>query len=294
TRAVDGARLARAFEWTFTTPERKLVESWPNTDQPQSLQPVAFARFDDAIDPAELIGAIEFRASPGVIRARPATAAEIAVDQKTAKKLAELVATAEKRAVETSYVAFVPAQPLPRERRIWVNMPRQPPAYPGQKRDGDDVGFLFHTFGPMRVDDARCWAGDDCPPGSAWWIRFTTPVAAESFKPKAIHIEPELGERTIALHGDFIYISGRAVAKTRYRVTVPAGLRDVFGQTLDEAITREFKVGRPLPQLAGPAGMVVLDPRGKDEFSVFSVRHRALRVRVFRVGPEHWGGFLAF
>jgi uncharacterized protein YfaS (alpha-2-macroglobulin family) len=56
-----------------------------------------------------------------------------------------------------------------------------------------------------------------------------------------------------------------------------------------------FNVGAAPAALAGPdKQFVVLDPAAPPRFSVYSINHNSLIVRLYKVGPENWSQFLAY
>jgi uncharacterized protein YfaS (alpha-2-macroglobulin family) len=83
--------------------------------------------------------------------------------------------------------------------------------------------------------------------------------------------------------------------RTEYKVTFKAGLKDVFGQTLEKDTTVTFKVDSADPMLSAPAGnWVVLDPSGKNAYSVYSMNFADLRIRLLAVGPDDYRQYLDY
>ncbi|MGH9903884.1 MAG: hypothetical protein ACRD68_18905, partial [Pyrinomonadaceae bacterium] len=78
-------------------------------------------------------------------------------------------------------------------------------------------------------------------------------------------------------------------------MTLDASVRDTFGQTLGETTPLVFNVGSAAPFVTSNGGpFVVLDPAGRQRYSVFSVNHSRLKVSLYAVGPEHWGQFMDY
>jgi uncharacterized protein YfaS (alpha-2-macroglobulin family) len=98
-----------------------------------------------------------------------------------------------------------------------------------------------------------------------------------------------------AIYGNNLSISGIKHGRTSYRVTLDPAMRDQFGQTLGQTAAMVFTVGSAPAALAGPdKQFVVLDPAAAPRFSVYSINHNSLRVRLYSVGPENWSEFLAY
>ena len=92
--------------------------------------------------------------------------------------------------------------------------------------------------------------------------------------------------------GNSITIDGESRGRTTYAVSIDGALRDTFGQTLGKKATVNIATSSMEPSLQGPgAPMFVMDPKGKPEWSIFSVNHPDLRVRMCRVGPDDWAAW---
>ena len=134
--------------------------------------------------------------------------------------------------------------------------------------------FSFRTYGPLKVEEARCSWGRDCPPLTPWYVRFSNPIDEELFDETTFRVDPELPGFKIDVSDRYMYIRGRSKGRTTYTVTVPAALTDKFGQTLGEDEDLKFRVGSAYPRLWGPQGLVVLDPAARDwkPVTAFTVR----------------------
>ncbi len=290
TKSATGGVLAEAKSWTFTTPAPQLQQSLPN-DGPHPLEPVMFAAFDQDIDPQAVLSTIEVKAGNLAVQIRAATETEIELD-KLARPAVEVAKQSE---TPKRYVAFRALRPLPPDTHVVVTIGPGTPSAEGPRKTESAQSFSFRTYGPLKIEDYRCSWGRDCPPLTPWYIEMTNPLDDEVFDPTAIRIEPELAGMSARVQGDYIYIRGLSKGRTRYTVTLPPTLEDVFGQTLGKAESVTFHVGSADPRLWGPTGLVVLDPVAKKPtFDVFSINHKALKVRLYQVEPSDWEAFTQY
>ena len=291
TRSAGGAILGQAKTFEFTTAALTLKQSYPE-DSPQPLRPVAWLSFDQDIDREALLPSIEFSAKGKSIAARLASADEIAGD----KGLASRVKRAEKDgATEGRWIAVVPAQELPAQTWISVTVKKGASSAEGPLKTTADQSFGFQTRGPLKVTDYECGWNGNCPPGAGFRIEFNNPLDEEAFSYESLKIDPEISGGRAFVHGDQIEIRGATKGRTSYSVTLPAQLRDRFGQTLGKEKTLRFKVGAPNPQVFAATGLTVADPSAKSPiFTVHSVAQKSLNVQVYKVGLNDWQAYLEF
>ncbi len=280
TRSALGATLATGKTWTFQTPTVTLQASHPQWG-PQGLEPVLFARFDQAIDAAKVLATISVDGRKGD-ELRLATAAEIEADP----SVKSLVEGSEKG----RWLAFRAVKPLPRATSIRVNVGPGTPSAEGPRTTTAAQGWGFRTYGPMELEDYGC--GWRCGPGQGFWLRFSNPIQEDAFEPGKLRITPGIQKLQITSGGNSIQVDGRTRARTTYSVVVPAGLKDIFGQVTEKDITVKIKVDPALPAFSGPEqAFMVLDPTARPRIPVFTINHKSVKVRVHRVTVKDWLAF---
>jgi uncharacterized protein YfaS (alpha-2-macroglobulin family) len=297
TRSVVGVTLATAKTWRFTTSPVQVNTTYPN-GSPHPHDPLIFVQFDQRVDPAALLSAIQIRSGSLTWKARLATPAEIEADADVRR----LVNAARQgywlafRAVDSAN-ANSPAI-LPAGATITVSIGPGAPSAEGPRRTAAAQEFSFKTYGSLRVAKHECTYDEsqkECEPFSEWEISFSNDLDAEAFQPSQVRVAPPLPEMKTEIRGSTLAIRGQTRSRTTYTVTVDAALRDQFDQTLGRNLTIPFKVGAmPTTLMALGERFVVLDPFAPPHFSVFSVNHRKLRVRVYAVGPQHWQPFVEY
>lgn len=302
TKSATGATLAAPRSWKFVTPPPQVKSSYPN-DVPTVRDPLMFVEFDQRVIPSAVIDTIRVRSGNREWKTRLATGEEVAADD----TVSELAA----RAVKERWLAFrvvdhAPATqraPLPGGSAVDVIIGPGTPSLEGPRTTAAPQSFAFRTYGALRVTERECGYRGDCSPYEAWSITFTNPLDTSSFEQSQVRVEeirtagkkPQPVSLKTAIYGNTLNISGIKRGRTSYRVTLDPALRDQFGQELGPTAPIVFNVSSAHAALAGPdKQFVVLDPAAPPRLSVYTVNQPSLKVRLYSVGPEHWGQYLAY
>ena len=287
TKAMNGKLLERAEHFTFKTPPPKVLSvspdgSWNTEDA------LLFVAFDQAVDPAKVLSHIKLSGGgQSQIPIHLATDAEIEKDKGIAYQL--------EHAEKGRAFAFKPDRPLPLATGFTVNVPKGTPSAEGPLTSVADHAESFSTYGPMLLSDTSCKPKEPCEPGDAFYLSFTNSIAAASFEPASVVIDPPIPHAKIVTSGNGITISGRKKGKTKYHVTVKAGLKDAFGQGLLRDATADLFVGRATPAFfEEDREMRVQDPGGVAESIAFTVNHKSLKVSLYQVGPQDFAAYEKF
>lgn len=279
-RSASGERLPAEVSWTFTTPAPRLLSRYPEGG-PARRDTLFFAGFDQKIDAAAVLATVRVT---GAAKLRLATAEEVGADAVTARLAAD--------SEPGRFLAFRAEGLLPADTDVRVEVGPGTPSSEGPAATTEKQSWTFKTYGPLRIANHQCGWGDTCRPMMPWTVQLTNPIDAKAFRREMVRVEPELPGMKVDVYGDTLRLRGSAKGRTAYRVTLAAGLPDTFGQTLGEDATRTFNVGPATASLSAPGGdFVVLDPYASRRFSVYSVNHGTLRVRLFPVTPGDWPAF---
>lgn len=287
TKSARGAGLPKELTYTFSTPPLGLTHHAPRDDRPVGLRPVIFIEFDQRINPEELQEHIELSSDGTSYPLRRAERDEIRGDDE-ARRLLD-------GAAKDRWIALVPKKPLPKDTAFRVVLEAAAPSAEGPRLTTGDQAFSLRTFAPLRIERHRCGYNDQCPPGADWRIDFNNPLAEDSIDPEQVVISPEIEGKEVILVGRTLEIQGIKKGRTLYEVTVPAGLKDAFGQALGKDRKVTFDVGPADPAFFGPGeSILTLDPNGPAELTVHSVNQERLRLRINKVSPEDWPEYLRF
>ena len=286
TKTANGTTLDTAFEQHFSTPPVRLVGHTPTND-PTPLRPVIALTFDQRVDDAAIAAAAQITANGKPVAVHVATTLEIAADP-VARHLAESTKP-------DLFVALVPDADLPNAARVDVTLPEGTPSAEGPLKTTGAQSFSFHTFGPLKFAESRCGWDTPCRPGWPLYVRFTNPLDPDIDLDKLVTVEPKAEGGTLAIEGDAVVLYGGTQANTTYSVTVGAGVRDVFGQTLTEAVRASFSVGAAEP--AWPSLWASGDPQIPDPYAppraVFVAQGMSkVHVRVAKVTAKDWSAYV--
>lgn len=294
TKSATGNALTSAKRWTFATPPVKVKSSYP-IGGPHHRNPVMFIEFDQRIDSAKILKAIQLTAGAVSWKLRQASTEEIASDDVASRFV--------KGAEPNRWLAFRAEpmiganaeQPLPAGTSFTVTIPAGAPSAEGSRVTTEAQKFSFRTYDALQLTEARCGWGDGCRPFTPFQFVFNNPLDAKAFQQSQIKVTPAIEGMKVAVSYNTIQISGATKGRTTYTVTIDASLRDGFGQTLGKAVTRSFAVGDAYPMLsANGNGYVVLDPNGPPRFSIYTINQPSVKVRLFAVTVEQWRAYQQF
>ena len=250
TKSAAGNALAEAHTVKFDTPAVRLLSEWPNPNsgQSQPRDPLILLHFDQRVDPDAVLNTVSLAAGGKTFALRRATAAEVAAGKEPSWNRGDGYFSGGNDTPADRTAAFKPVDLLPGGTSFSVNVGPGTPSLEGPRTTAAAQSFTFQTYSALKVT-ATHGSGD--PPGSAWSLEFNNPLDEDSFDPSTVKISPELPGRQVSISGTYLTVSGASKGASSYEVTVPAGLKDAFGQTLGAPETRTFKVGPATPYVQG-------------------------------------------
>ena len=278
--AASGNTLEEKVSFEFETPPVKLLSNYP-TGEAVDLTPLLFMSFDQRVDPKALIDAVRLEGrKPRKLRI--ATEKEIEADA----RVVQLIEDSE----PGRWVVLKPKSRLKPGRRFKVVVEEGARSAEGPRATERPQQFEFATYDELAVENYSCRDGGSCAPGGHWWIRFNNPL--DDGQEIELEIEPKLLYQEVEVQGRTISISGLMDAKTKYRLVVPADLRDHFGQTLGKNAEIEITTGPAARRLYGHNGdIVTIDPFGPAVLPIYSSNNKEISLRINRVEPKDWHAF---
>jgi uncharacterized protein YfaS (alpha-2-macroglobulin family) len=287
TVAANGATLAEAVAWTFTTPAPQVTGFTGESDS-LPLEPVFVAVFDQRVDPAAVVDTITIDAGGQRVGVRVATAAEVENDDAARAVVAG--------ALPDRAVAFRATDRLPVDTALTIAIGPGTPSREGPLTTAAPATYHAHTFGALRVVDTTCSYAPNCVPGVPLTIELSNALDAESFGASLVTVEPEIPGMRIDVYGSTIQISGATEGRTTYHVTLDGALRDVFGQTLGEDTEVTFDVGPAQPTLYGlQRDWITTDPMAATPtVSIQTVNHDDVHVEAWAVTSGDLAAFRAY
>ena len=282
TTSAVGGKLAKDVTWTFTTPPASVRFFMPRSG-PQRRDVTMFVVFDQRVAAEDVLKTIKVEADGKTWPVERVT------KDKDGKALA---LPSWQKSTEDRWLAFRATDLLPVDSAVTVTVGPGTPSAEGPRTSKTAHVETFRTFGPLQLKEHRCgWR--DCRPMQPFSLRFTNPLDGDAFDERQVRIEPALPGAQITASGQWINIRGVTKGRTTYKVTIARSLKDTFGQTLGADETVSFEVGSAQSSIGAPdSTMVVLDPAGKPRFTVYTINHDEVRVRLFKVKPGDWDGYL--
>jgi len=285
-RAADGSELQDDYTWSFETSRPRLLAVAPGDRRRVRRDTPIVLTFDQRVDPGSTLKATQLVAGGRSQPLRLATMDELAAFP----EVAEAAEAGGRHAV-----ALRPIAPLPDGEVATLTVGPGINAFEGPLLSTERQVHALRTLPALAVTRTRCGFGGPCRPGDPWTLELDHPVDEAAFDPAQITVTPALPGLEVTVAGRWITVSGQAHGRTRYTVTVAAGLRDIHGQRLASPATASFDVAAASPELRAPGStLVALPPGAARALPVTTVNLDALRVSVRRVGPEDWPAWLVF
>ncbi len=302
TRSLQGAELSESVRWEFSTPTPSVEAFYPQ-DGPADRNPLIYVQFDQRVDPQAVFESLV--ATAGRTRHQLKLASEPEPGQ-----LDVLPAQLRRyldSAPEGRYVLLEPVEPFPTG--VVVNLTFGPglSGLEGPITSSATQTISFEVHGPLLAVALRCGGvpgvygeGDrppsvieGCQPGRGLHVVLSNPLNLAALDGNDIRIEPAPPGFEVQAIDREIVAYGLTAAGTEYRLTLPAGLTDEFGQSLERDFEATFKTGDMQPALFAAGGpMIVLDPSAGGTLRVYSVGNESLAVQLYRVAPSDWTAFL--
>jgi alpha-2-macroglobulin len=284
TESATGGVLAEAVTWTFSTPPLQLVRSYPEENNPQPRDPLFFMAFNQQIDRASVLEHISVTAGGRPVAVRLATDEEIAADER--------VSALVENSLDARWLAFRSDELLPADSEIVVTAGAGTPSAEGPLTTTEEQSFRFRTYAALAIVTSRCGWGD-CYPLSPFTVEFNNPLNETTFDPEMVEIVPALEGAVVEVIRNSMVIRGSSRGSTTYQVTIDGTIQDIFGQTLGDAETVRFRVGRAPATLIGPRReLVTVDPALEEpQLTLYSINYAEFDLRVYAVTPADWRAY---
>ncbi|HEY5934275.1 MAG TPA: Ig-like domain-containing protein [Kofleriaceae bacterium] len=289
TKSASGTVLKAATKFSFETPAPTVMASYPQSGQPQHLDVPMLVLFDQKIDRTAMLQKIVVKANDKAMGVRLLDAQELAKDDELK---AYAVPDPDK---DGRWLAFRTQTKFPAAARITVEVATGAPSAEGPNKTLAPQAFSFQTYPPLEIEEARCGYNEVCRPRWPFQIRFNNPLDADKFDGATIKVSPAIEHVKIVQRGTTISVGGETKARVTYKVTIPAGTLDEFGQKLGKDQIKTFTVGDAEPTFYGPSGMVVLDPTAKKQtLDFFTTNYEQLVVKIYKVQPADFGAYVNY
>ncbi|MEO7033502.1 MAG: MG2 domain-containing protein [Polyangiaceae bacterium] len=276
-RALDGSTLGSPYQFKFSTPRLKLVDSSPGAGA-RALEPNATftLHFNQAVDPERL-------RALGKLTAVVAGKTEVLS-----------FASVRPNPSEPKRLEVRPSHPLPIHAQIKLNISETLTGLEGPLPMASGIEIPVETYGSLSVDSVNCdreTPHEQCMPGGAWSLEMSNPVLLKDLKralsitpPVAIRYENWTDESTPVT---YLSISAPFQAGQTYTLHVNGDLRDAHGQTLGHTYGQVLAVDDYFPAVEIGVQGQTLDARVGSAIPIGSVNVNHFMLSSSALTPEN-------
>lgn len=263
TKALDGSALAAAYSFSFATSRPHLARVEPGEGETHLPPTATFdLRFDQPVDPREAERAVRLMVGEG--KAAKAASFKASSPQQDNKQL----------------VRVAPTSPLPLDAQVAIEIDPSLRGTEGPLPIGKADPVVMRTYGPLvvkSIDCARQTQQSRCIPGASARVELSNRAPMKDVIAH-VRVDPKVKLDWGAPPTDddkraHLAIPARMKPARAYRVTVAAGLKDEYGQTLARDASFTLEVDDLAPALEiGLEGEIFEPNKGKKrEIPVTSV-----------------------
>lgn len=281
-KSANGSTLAQAFSAEFTTPPLTLSVSYPSSEG-VDLQPLILLQGDQAIDIKELMPHLYLQVGNKTQTVTVASEAEIQANKTIAQQIPSLTAN--------HWVVIKPNQPLPKSTTFTLVLAKGTKSAEGSRTTDKAQTFSFKTYGNLTITNTQCgWGDNNCQPAMPLTVELSNSLASNIDIKEWVKVEPaiegiEIGDN----YGSSFTIKGNTQPRTTYKITLKAGLTDVYGQKLAKDLSTSVKVADYIPQIAAnEERFITLDPTIPPQFTFISRNFRNAKWHVQQVETKDW------
>src|SRR6185369_1589438 len=275
-RALDGSTLGSPFQLEFSTPRLKLVDSEPGAGS-RGLEPnTKFTlHFNQAVDPEKFRGLTQLSAT----RAGKTEALSFSVvrpDPNQPKRL-----------------ELRPTRPLPIHSEIKLTVAESLTGLEGPLPLAAGFEVPVETYGPLLVDSLNCdreTPHGQCAAGGSWSLELSNSVPLKDLK-RALSITPAVPLRfenwtDESTPVSYLSINAPFRAGAKYTLRLAADVRDVHGQSLSRAFSKEMAIDDYFPAVEIGVQGHLLDPRSASTVPVGSLNVTSYGLSTAALTPQ--------
>jgi uncharacterized protein YfaS (alpha-2-macroglobulin family) len=284
-KSASGVALAKPLEFSFHTPTVQLSQHSLESNEMSGPEPLLLLEFDQPIDPVAVVKLVSMRTQGKSYATRFATEEEVAAEEWLRYPIRQI---ARYKHLDR-YLVVRPTEPLPGNSKVEIRIAKGMRALVGARGTKAPQSAYFHTY-PELAFSTPC--NPSCSPGSGWRLLSNNPLVSSSVATDKIRVEPLPDNMKIEVD-DNITISADGEPNTTYRITLPAGIEDIFGQTLSTPTHLEAKISDHEQLVHWRENFVVLDPQAPTPITTVSTSYvETLHVELRKVEPRDWDKFL--
>jgi len=276
TQALDGARLTSDYALEFSTATVRVSHAYP-TDASRRARPddTLFVKFTQPVDPTELQKRLQLKVrSPGekLGRELPVSVkpgAPVAAAGTPWEEAEEHGRSAASQAVQDTsglWLQVMPTQPLPLDSQLELTIAKGLHAQQGPLPTEREFKWELRTYGPLRLENVECARQNlgRCQAHRDFTVVLSNPVHPNDLR-RFLRIEGPAGR--VKADKTATALSVRASTEhtlwldpeygDRFKITLRAGLTDLYGQRLAKDVSVALAVEDPYVKPAGGVPVLV-------------------------------------
>ncbi len=299
-RALDGSQLAEDHTFSFSTPVLQLEEgspyqgyTWMKPDETVSLlfnQPVKSSDLEK-----HSVFEVEGARYPVKVVGKISIAEERRQEEAKAKGQGRFYPrqSFEERGFKNQQTRYklVSAKPFPKGSAVALRIDGELHGEQGPLPMGNGLRLDWRTYGPLEINEVSCGT-----PRGPIVIETSNEVDKASLKGR-VKLDPPVEidwERTTTQGPHAYYGGGRprillaAAYKpaTRYQVSIDAGIKDIFGQSLAKPFSGAASTTEYAPRLWAGGGLALIEKSAGPRFPVEVLNISTLDVELYKLSPE--------
>ncbi|MBL9103120.1 MAG: Ig-like domain-containing protein [Myxococcales bacterium] len=278
--ATDGAALAKPVSWQFSTPLLAIESAQPSEYDQAELEPTVIVRFNQDVQADALVAALRLAGGGDQV-------AVSAVPQAQWSSLPEPHRSAAMAGRAERTLVLKPQGQLRPDTQYTLTIP--PGAYGEGPNPSKALTTKFRTYPPLRLTAPNCKDpyAYSCT-ASGVTIEASTPVVDDPELAQKVRVSPAVEDLEVS-GGGGITLGGKFRGLGTYTIEVDAGVRDVYGQTLQRP-WRGTVTLRPLDPALQIDGVtrdpVVLEPSHRGVLDLKATGLTDVEVRSYAFGPD--------
>lgn len=308
TKSLAGNALEQDLSWEFETPPISVSSINPGPNSVLNLEPVFWIVFDQPMDSRAMKSFVSLTMEGATVPLSFLNEKELADElRRNLEKLAKdddsfksslerlekdgVLAYCGLDQVPNRWLAFKSSQKLEPAKKLNVSIKKGAPSKEGPLVSQESKTFSFKTYEALAVKRTS-WERRSPQPNQPLAISFNNQLDSSAFKTEWVTLEPTVEDLKIEAAYQTITLAGRFRAKTKYRITIQPGLKDIYGQVLTKAITLEVTTSEYYPILSwGIQQFHLSDPFLNGNVDWMAVNLPVAKIQIRRVQPSDWGKY---
>lgn len=285
-RSAIGGELKRAKSFEFETPRTKLVSMLPGrgSSHAKPESPIVLI-FNQEVDPKEV-------AARTVVVSNGGKELDLELIEPDGWKSLPVFGDLWENWDKKRTVVLKPGNSMQKNTNYSVKIRAGLGSLEGPLKTENMQYAGFRTYGPLKVECVGCyWNCKACPHKAVPSIRFSNGIRTSDDKlENFINLTPSVSDLSLEVRGAHVYLHGEFQPATTYKISVKAGLSDIYSQEMKGSFKGTIRIKDAQPSLLMPAQQeAVLEAQNNRELALRSINVKSGTVTMVEVTPDNMG-----